>query len=240
MIMREVIEEIKLEITGGLLELEIDDPTIELAVKKAMREMERFWDETTMVTVPFSSCIDLTDSELDLKENANTIVDVFRTDAVGDVADNGINDPMFAQQWMLFSNAGTMYNLNEYVLNYASWNTLLQTKNTISTDMAFKEDKHNNKLYINHYMDTPRYVTIEYIPKLKNVEDIQSDYWIDVLVKLSIAIVKIMLGRIRTRFGLSNALWTQDGETILNEGKEELTALRERLMTNDNLILPID
>jgi hypothetical protein len=89
-------------------------------------------------------------------------------------------------------------------------------------------------------MDTPRYVTIEYIPKLKNVEDIQSDYWIDVLVKLSIAIVKIMLGRIRTRFGLSNALWTQDGETILNEGKEELTALRERLMTNDNLILPID
>lgn len=240
MIMREVIEEIKLEITGGLLELEIDDPTIELAVKKAMREMERFWDETTMVTVPFSSCIDLTDSELDLKENANTIVDVFRTDAVGDAADNGINDPMFAQQWMLFSNAGTMYNLNEYVLNYASWNTLLQTKNTISTDMAFKEDKHNNKLYINHYMDTPRYVTIEYIPKLKNVEDIQSDYWIDVLVKLSIAIVKIMLGRIRTRFGLSNALWTQDGETILNEGKEELTALRERLMTNDNLILPID
>ena len=240
MIMREVIEEIKLEITGGLLELEIDDPTIELAVKKAMREMERFWDETTMVTVPFSSCIDLTDSELDLKENANTIVDVFRTDAVGDVADNGINDPMFAQQWMLFSNAGTMYNLNEYVLNYASWNTLLQTKNTISTDMAFKEDKHNNKLYINHYMDTPRYVTIEYIPKLKNVEDIQSDYWIDVLVKLSIAIVKIMLGRIRTRFTQSNALWTQDGETILNEGKEELTALREQLRTSDNLILPID
>lgn len=240
MIMREVIEEIKLEITGGLLELEIDDPTIELAVKKAMREMERFWDETTMVTVPFSSCIDLTDSELDLKENANTIVDVLRTDAVGDVADNGINDPMFAQQWMLFSNAGTMYNLNEYVLNYASWNTLLQTKNTISTDMAFKEDKHNNKLYINHYMDTPRYVTIEYIPKLKNVEDIQSDYWIDVLVKLSIAIVKIMLGRIRTRFTQSNALWTQDGETILNEGKEELTALREQLRTSDNLILPID
>lgn len=51
-----------------------------------------------MVTVPFSSCIDLTNSKLDLKENANTIVDVFRTDAVGDVADNGINDPMFAQQ----------------------------------------------------------------------------------------------------------------------------------------------
>lgn len=240
MTMKEVIEEIKLEITGGLLELEIEDPAIELAIRKAMRELERFWDETTMVTVPFSSCIDLTDSELDLKENANAIVDVFRTDAVGDVEGNGINDPMFAQQWMLFSNAGTMYNLNEYLLNYASWNTLLQTKNTISTDMAFKEDKHNNKLYINHYMDVPRFVTIEYIPKLKNVEDIQSDYWIDVLVKLSIAIVKIMLGRIRTRFSLSNALWSQDGETILNEGKEELAALREQLRISDNLILPID
>lgn len=240
MTMREVIEEIKLEITGGLLELEIEDPAIELAIRKAMRELERFWDETTMVTVPFSSCIDLTDSELDLKENANAIVDVFRTDAVGDVEGNGINDPMFAQQWMLFSNAGTMYNLNEYLLNYASWNTLLQTKNTISTDMAFKEDKQANKLYINHYLDIPQFVTIEYIPKLTDTTEIKSDYWIDMLVKFSLAISKVVLGRIRTRFTQSSSLWTQDGETLLTEGNTELKELRDTLRANDNLIFGVD
>lgn len=77
---------------------------------------------------------------------------------------------------MLFSNGGTMYNLNDYMLNYASWNTLLKIKNTMSTDMAFKEDKQGNKLYINHQSSAPSKVTIEYVPKLKNVKDIQSDY----------------------------------------------------------------
>ena len=37
---------------------------------------------------------------------------------------------------------------------------------------------------------------------VKNVEDIKSDYWIDILVKLSVALTKIILGRIRTRFWL--------------------------------------
>jgi hypothetical protein len=38
----DIIEEIKLELTGGILELEIDDETIKAVIKKAMREMERF------------------------------------------------------------------------------------------------------------------------------------------------------------------------------------------------------
>ena len=49
-------------------------------------------------------------------------------------------------------------------------------------------------------------VTIEYVPKLRSPEDIKSDYWIDVLIKLSIALTKQVLGRIRTRFSQSNAL----------------------------------
>jgi hypothetical protein len=104
-----------------------------------------------------------------------------------------------------------MYNLNDYIMNYASWSTFLQIKNTISTDMSFKEDKQAKRLYINQAMDKPRMVTIEYIPKLKSAEDIQSDYWIDILIKLSTALTKVILGRIRTRFSPTNALWAQDG-----------------------------
>jgi hypothetical protein len=144
------------------------------------------------------------------------------------------------QQWMLFSNGGTMYNLNDYMLNYASWVTLSKIKNTISTDMSFKEDRHNKKLYINSYMTTPKYITIEYIPKLKNVEDIVSDYWIDILIKLSVALTKIVLGRIRTRFSQSNALWANDGEKILEEGNTEYKELRELLRLNSNMVYLID
>lgn len=238
MTMQEVIAEIKLELTGYILDVEIDDTTIESAVKKSMRELERYWDETTLVTIPFSSCIDLANSELDLKEKVSTIVKVYRTDAIGETTNMG--DPAYMQQWMLFSNGGTMYNLNGYILNFSAWNTLLRIKNTMSTDLSFIEDKHNNKLYINHYLDTPSRITVEYIPKLTDIEAIKSEYWIDILIRMSTAMTKIVLGRIRTRFTQSNPLWTQDGEKLLEEGNSERKELLEILRTNSNLIYDID
>lgn len=238
MTMQEVISEIKLELTGYILDVEIDDTTIESVVKKSMRELERYWDETTLVTIPFSSCIDLANSELDLKEKVSTIVKVYRTDAIGETTNMG--DPAYMQQWMLFSNGGTMYNLNDYILNFSAWNTLLRIKNTMSTDLSFIEDKHNNKLYINHYLDTPNRITVEYIPKLTDIEAIKSEYWIDILIKMSTAMTKIVLGRIRTRFTQANPLWTQDGEKLLEEGNSERKELLEILRTNSNLIYDID
>lgn len=238
--LEDIIAEIKLELTGGVLEIEIEDDTIKSVINKALRELERFWDETTMITIPFASCIDLNNSEF--YEKVSSIVKVYRTEGIGDanVGNSSNFDPMYAQQWMLFSSGGTMYNLNDYILNYASWMTLSQIKNTISTDLAFKEDRHNNKLYINAYSSAPNFITIEYIPKLTSVEDIKSDYWIDVLIKMSVALTKIVLGRIRTRFSQSNSLWTQDGEKMLEEGNNELRELREVLRVNSNMVYPLD
>lgn len=235
--MHEILDEIKLELTGYILDMEIEDETIVSVVKKALRELERYWDETTMITIPFAPCIDL-DGKF-FEEKVSSIVKVYRTEGTGD-SSSSYGDPAYMQQWMLFSNGGTMYNLNDYMLNYASWVTLSKIKNTISTDLSFKEDRHKKKLYINSYMTTPKNITIEYIPKLKNVEDIVSDYWIDILIKLSVALTKIVLGRIRTRFSQSNALWANDGEKILEEGNTEYKELRELLRLNSNMVYLID
>jgi hypothetical protein len=125
-------------------------------------------------------------------------------------------------------------------MNYASWMTMYQIKNTMSTDMAYREDRHNKKLYISNTSGAPKLITVEYIPKLTSVEDIQSDYWIDILIKYCVALTKIVLGRIRTRFTQSNALWTQDGDKILEEGNTELKDLREILRLNSNMTYLID
>ena len=248
MTIKNIIEEIKLELTGGVLELEIVNEnytedeyekryeTLISIIKKALRELERYWDETTLITVPYAKCIDYST----MKPKVSSIVRVYRIQGVGDSQDGTSYslDPMYAQQWMLFSNGGTMYNLNDYVMNYASWMTLSQIRNTMSTDMSFKDDRHNSKLYISNMSQGS--VTIEYIPKLDEIEQIKSDYWIDILQKMSIALTKIVLGRIRTRFSQSNALWTQDGERLLEEGNTELKELREVLRTNSNLIYPLD
>ena len=128
-----------------------------------------------------------------------------------------------------------MYNLQDYILNYAAWTTLCQVKNTLSSDLTFEEDKHNHKLYINSTLSSPGYVTIKFIPKLTEVEDIKSDYWIDILIRLSMALTKVTLGRIRSKYSLSNALWGIDGEKILEEGNTELKELRETLRANANM-----
>ena len=236
----DILSEIKLELTGYILDMEITDETLVSVVKKSLRELERFWDETTMITVPFASCIDL-DGDF-FKEKVSSIVKVYRTEGIGD-ADGGLsvtNDPIQMAQFAIFSNGGTMYNLQDYVMNYASWMTMYQIKNSMSTDMAFREDRHNKKLYINKAMSVPNMITIEYIPKLTDVEDIKSDYWIDILIKYCVALTKVILGRIRTRFAQSNALWTQDGDKILEEGNTELKELREILRLNSNMTYLID
>ena len=236
----DVVEEIKLELTGQVLEMELDDSTLDLTINKALRELQRYWDETTLVTIPYASCINYAGTPL---EESSSIVRVYRTVGVGNSEDAGNSvtmDPMYAQQWMVFSNAGTMYNLQDYVMNYAAWSTLSQVRNTMSTDLAFREDKHACKLYINNNISSPGNITVEYIPKLRSVEDIKSDYWKDVLVRMSLDFAKIQIGRIRTKFTQSNALWTLDGDKLLEEGNTDLKELREILRANSNMVYPID
>ena len=142
MTMQDIINEIRLELTGYILEMEIDDKTLESIVNKALREIGRFWDETKMITVPYASCIDMSFKDADgkiveSKEQVSSIVGVYRTQNLGNTGEqNSFMDPAFAQQWMMFSSGGTMYNLNDFILNYASWQTVNQIRNTLSTDLS--------------------------------------------------------------------------------------------------------
>lgn len=230
------ISEIKLELTGGVLELEIPDTTISQLVNKAFREIQRYIDIPKFVTVPFSKCIDLEGWK------HSSILKVYRAEGFDSISVNsgGLSDPMYMQQWQIFSNGNTMYNLNNYILNYASYATLVRLKNTLSTDMSWKEDKQGNKLYINCSSDFPKNVTIEYIPVYESVEEVEDDYWTDKIARLALALTKITLGRIRTYATQSNAIWALDGDTLLNEGNTEAAALRQELVDNMNFYVPID
>ena len=239
MTLTDIVDDIKLELTGDLpeLELEISDDTIGKLVLKAFKEVQRFIDETRLVEVPFSGCIDLTGFEY------NHIVNIYRSETVGDSGISGISavDPMYAQMMVAFGSAGgTIYNLQNYVLNFASYNTLGQMRNTVSTDLAFREDKQAKKLYINTSNGQPKRITIEYVPLFKDVDEIKSEHWQDLLQRLSLGLVKKTLGRIRTTYTLSNAPWQINGETLLAEGTKEVEDIRELMRKNKNMFLPVD
>lgn len=149
-------------------------------------------------------------------------------------------DPIYMAQWQVLSGNGANYNTDQWTYNYAAWNTMLQMRNTMSTDLSFRFDRAEQKLYINCAFDIPEKITVEYIPRFNDVGEITSDYWIDVLVRLSTALTKCIVGRIRTRFTQNNAQWSQDGERILEEGNTEAAAIRDELKKNNQLVLGID
>ena len=133
-----------------------------------------------------------------------------------------------------------MYNMQNYMYNYMSYNTLMQIRNTSSTDFSFLYNKEENNLYINVATNPPSKVTIEYVPRYESVEDIKSDYWIDILMRLAVAQAKVAVGRIRSRYTQSNALWQQDGQQLLDEGNSELSEIRQHLQENATLLYPLD
>lgn len=239
--LNEYVDQIKFQLTGGILENELNDEDIEKIVNLSLRELNRYYDSTCLIEAEGSGCIDL----LELEENNNikisSVSNVYRTAPVGTSSTDagGSSDPMFVAQWN-FANNYHGYNSNSWALNYAAYNTMRQISRTFSTDLDYHEDKSEGKLYINFTEAVPPKVTIEYVPKLRDVNDIKGEYWTDILLRLALAHTKITLGRIRTRYTLSNAIWSQDGETLLTEGKEELSALRQRLEAQANFTYPVD
>lgn len=57
---------------------------------------------------------------------------------------------------------------------------------------------------------------------------------------MSLDFTKIQIGRIRTKFTQSNALWALDGDKLLEEGNTDLKELREILRANSNMVYPIN
>lgn len=234
--LKEVIEYVKFKLTGDVLELEISDETIGKAVINSLKELQRYTNEFRLIEKEFSHCIDL--SDIDYYAVAN----VYRTHGIAgteQLEGNGPVDPLYLQFWTSFG-LGMTYNLNQYLLNYASYSELQQIRNTLSTDLYFKEDKASKKLYINTSEGNPGRVVIEYIPIYKDVSDIKDEYWLDYLKRLSLATTKEILGRLRTYAKQSNALIALDGDTILAEGISELAALREELESNTDYFFPVD
>ena len=66
------IQEIKLLLTGGVLELEIDDATIAKIVDAEFRELQRYIDTSFFETLQYQKCIDLSPRKI------NAVVHVYR------------------------------------------------------------------------------------------------------------------------------------------------------------------
>ena len=230
------VDEIKLKLTAGVLKLEISDATIAACVNSALREIQRYISSTKLITIPFEPCIDLTNYKV------SSVSSVMRAEGnlYSAKAGRGTVDPVYMSIIQNMANPNGAHGLTDFVYNFGAFNSALQIQNTLSTDLLFRFDKSTSKLYINCTFNMPSKITIEYIPRYDSVEEITSDYWQDVLFRLSLGLTREILGELRTRYVQSGALFTQDGESMLAQGRAEVSEIREKLEKYHNLIYGID
>ena len=204
-----------------------------------MQELLRYYDQTSFVNVVASSCIDLEDVEKNNNIKISSISNVYNTETIAGTAQSGTvsSDPA----WLGFWQTGYGTRMTQWTYNFTNYVTLNRIRAMVQgTDLDFREDKISKKLYVNFANSYPAYITLEYVPEIRTVEDVVGDYWVDILKRLSLAYAKIAIGRARTRFVQSGALWTDDGATMLQEGNTELQALRERLQSHADFMYPVD
>ena len=231
-------EELKLRLTGNLINLELEDSALDGCINSAFRQVQRYIDTTRLATIPYVEAINLKDL------NVSSVSRVFRAEgyanAGGTMNSTTGHDPMYMASWQMMAGSNSLaQGVSQWAQNYAAFNTAMQIRNTLSTDLLFRYDKHNELLYINCSFDRPKYITIEYVPRYNSVDEIVSDFLIDILMRLALAICKQVIGRIRKKFQQSNALWTLDTD-ILQEGLDEEKELQELMRKASQLVFPVD
>lgn len=228
MTLAEYTEEISFQLGGSVLDVEIAND-LPRCVNKAFREVKRYITTPAYMTLPWNS--NNGGNKLNLKDKkVYSIINVMRPDSYNSLSVNSLDVFGLAQSY------SAVTNLDAYMNRMLR----LQQMNTISTDLDFVWDAHTKDLYVTMNPPYTNQITIAYVPDYQSVEEITEVYWVDIIMKLATAYAKQVLGRVRSKYTLNSSQYNLDGETLLNEAKEEINEVITYLRSNVDLAFPID
>lgn len=223
---KEYVDEVLLRLGGGVVKVELEDnQVIERVLSAAFREVQRYINITKFATVNYSRCIDLSAYPV------YAVTQVMRGRASNVQAE--MTDALYLALSSMPYGMGGMS-------DYRSYLRTQQIKNTLTSDLDFIWDQTTKRLYVDVTYPIPSQLTLAYIPVFTNPEDISDPFWEDVLCRLTLAIAKETLGRIRGKYVQNNVLISLDADQLLTEGREELATIRAQLQENSDLTLPIN
>lgn len=221
---QEYVDEIEFSFGAPVVDIEIKGYT-ERYVQRAFQELKRYINTSSMMTVPYTGlAIDLTGKDV------YSVIKVVRSQPTYGT---------FMQDADVFTLASSYYNMND-ISSYTDRMTILQQRNTISTDLDFIWEPNTKTLYISTNPPFPPALTISYVKDYKDVSEITDPYWIDLILRLGTAYSKQALGRIRSKYTLNSAQYNLDGETLINEANQEIIDIRTYLQANHDILYTID
>ena len=223
--MEEIVEQVSF-----MLGLPANDNTeglqIEKAVLIAFRELKRYMTTPVDKTVPFSTRIDLKKAGIVTRNVLYVQAATPRIGLTMSSVDSG-NVFQVAAAVNTYSAIGNTSSIN--IDPIMTEMAMAQVRNTLGTDFQWRFDSNNQVIYIAHRDPRPAQVTIRYVPDYQDVSEINSQAWIDYLVRMSEANMKKALGRSRSKYRVEGSNVSFDGEALLAEANAELEAIRQEL-----------
>lgn len=236
MTMNEIVDQVKFQLGFPAVE-NIEGLQPEKAVLIAFRELKRYIRTPVDKTVPYTPRLDL--DRLGIR--TNTVLNVFaaipRIGLTMNTIDAG-NVFQIAAAVNTYSAIGntTSLNIDPIMTEMA----MAQVRNTLASDFQWNYDRQNNVIYCAHRDPRPSVVTIRYVPDYQDVSEVKGNTYIDYLVRMSVANMKIALGRARSKYTVEGSNVSLDGDTLLTEGNAELEAIRSELDTKKRRLVVLN
>ena len=91
--MQGYVDNLKFQLSGGLLELELSDDALKQVIDISLREIQRYINTTKFATIPYHRCIDLSEQKV------SSVYRVYRAHGYNGVGHSaGGHDPMYMAQ----------------------------------------------------------------------------------------------------------------------------------------------
>lgn len=227
--MKNYVDYVMKNLGNQVLKIELTEAQVAEIVEMSLGELTHYMNDTKSITVPYQSVIDtkkwpLKVSVVNYVMRGQSAVNYIPVDAISTYYVNGINNGLAGLSLDQVANA-------------------LQAQgniNNISTDLDFRFEKDEQKLYVTCNAMKPSTITVDYMPEYTHVDDIKEPYWQNYLKRFSLAMTKVILGRIRSKYTLNSSQYTIDGPTMLSEGNQELAEIRTTLQNNTDSLFVID
>lgn len=236
MTMSEIVDQVSFML-GLPANENIEGMQVEKAVNIAFRELKRYMKTPVEKTVPFSTRLDLKKLGIHTKKVLYVQAAQPRIGLTMSTIDSG-NVFQVAAAVNTYSAIGqtSSINIDPIVTEMA----MAQVRNTLGTDFQWRHDTLNDVIYVAHRDPRPAQVTVRYVPDYQDVSEIQSDAWIDYLVRMSEANMKKSLGRSRSKYRIEGSNVTLDGEALLTEANAELETIRQELEGRRNKLVVLN
>lgn len=227
--MKSYVDYVMKNLGNQILKIELSESQVEEIVEMALGELAHYINDTKSITVPYKSVIDtskwpLKVSVVNYVMRGQSAINYIPVDAITTYYVNGINNGMTGLSLDQIANAMMAQ----------------QNVNALSTDLDFRFEKDEQKLYVSCNAMKPSTITVDYMPEYTCVDDIKEPYWQNYLKRFSLAMTKVILGRIRSKYTLNSSQYTIDGPTMLSEGNQELDEIRTTLKDNTDSLFVID